>query len=46
MFGELFNLAVDVVTLPLKVGTIITDGVLGTDTEEVLEEAKDVFKVE
>lgn len=44
MFWDLWDLAVDVVTLPVTVATVITDEVLWTELTEVTEDIKDAVK--
>jgi len=44
MFGDLFNLAVDVVTLPVQITTAIIDGLVDADLTEGIEDVKDVIK--
>ena len=46
MFGNLFNLAVDVVSLPVTVVSAVSDELLGTEMNDVVEEIKDVIKID
>jgi len=46
MFGDLFNLAVDVISLPAKVTAVITDEIFDTESSEFIEDIKDHVKVQ
>lgn len=46
MFGDIFNTAVDIVTIPVKLGAKIIDDVIETDIEGYVEELKDTIKVD
>ena len=46
MFGDLFNVAIDIVTLPVKVATVVADEVFDSEATEVLEDIKDEIKID
>ena len=46
MFGELFNLAIDVVTLPVNIVASVTDTVTDGEINEIVEDIKNQIKIE
>ena len=46
MFGDIFNTAVDVVTIPVTLAAKITDDIVETDIEGYVEELKDTIKLD